>query len=93
MKASVQYARRGLVAQSDPWPGGRGTGGIPDPQSLLTEQQAAIYLGLSPRTLQNWRVRGIGPAFMKIGRLVRYRRQDVADWAGAQLRQSTSEPV
>jgi Helix-turn-helix domain len=41
----------------------------------LNETQAAEILGLSVRTLQAWRVRGGGPAYVKIGRSVRYQRR------------------
>lgn len=43
----------------------------------LTTPQAAAYLGISPRTLEDWRLRGGGPNFRKIGRLVRYARSDL----------------
>ncbi len=45
-----------------------------DSDALLTESQAAGFLNLSIRTLQAWRVRGGGPAYVKCGRAVRYRR-------------------
>lgn len=41
-------------------------------QSLFTTDDAAAYLRLSPRTLEHWREVGIGPAFIKLGRSVRY---------------------
>jgi hypothetical protein len=34
---------------------------------LLTEQEAAAYLAVSPATLRSWRCRGIGPAYIKLG--------------------------
>lgn len=41
---------------------------------LLTEQQAAALLGVQPTTLQVWRsTRRYPLAFIKVGRLVRYR--------------------
>lgn len=43
----------------------------------LSEREAAAYLGpVTERTLQNWRIKGIGPAYTKLGRRVAY---DVAD--------------
>ena len=46
-----------------------------DPDSLLTEDEAAELLQLSPRTLQTWRSKGIGPPCVDVGlRVVRYRR-------------------
>jgi DNA-binding transcriptional MerR regulator len=47
---------------------------------LLTEIQAADLLRLSVRTLQAWRTRGFGPAFVRAGRAVRYRHQDLIAW-------------
>lgn len=44
---------------------------------MLSEREASAYLGpVSVRTLQDWRVRGIGPAYTKLGRRVAY---NVAD--------------
>jgi len=59
---------------------------------LLTEKQAARVLGFSPRTLQAWRVRGGGPAFVHVSaRCVRYRREDLETWISERLRISTSD--
>jgi hypothetical protein len=49
--------------------------------TLLTTSQAAERLGLSPRTLEEWRLRGGGPVFRKLGRrAVRYAETDLADF-------------
>lgn len=34
----------------------------------LTTRQAAEVLGVSPRTLEDWRLRGGGPVYRKVGR-------------------------
>ena len=47
----------------------------------LTQQEAAAYLRLSPRTLERHRVEGTGSRFVKLGRRVLYRRSDLDDWA------------
>jgi len=48
---------------------------------LINEHQAADYLCYSVRALQNWRVRGGGPKFVKVsGRSVRYTRRDLQVW-------------
>jgi len=61
---------------------------------LINEHEAADYIGHSVRALQNWRVRGGGPKFVKIsGRSIRYRRCDLNDWIEARLVCSTSELV
>jgi len=48
--------------------------------ALLTEKQAARLLSISFRTLQAWRRIGTGPSFIKLGRAVRYRQQDLVEW-------------
>lgn len=63
-----------------------------DPQTYLSTHQAARYLGLSHRTLEGFRCRGGGPAFIKAGRRCLYRRHDLDDWALANRRISTSDP-
>jgi len=58
---------------------------------LINEQQAATFLGYTVRALQNWRVRGGGPKFIKVSaRSIRYRRQDLIDWAESRLVGNTS---
>ena len=47
---------------------------------LLTTVEAAANMGLSPRTLERYRVNGEGPKDLKLGRTVRYRRTDLDEW-------------
>lgn len=50
-------------------------------ESLISEIEASRILGIKQRTLQQWRVRGYGPEFVRIGqRLIRYKRSDVNLW-------------
>ena len=60
--------------------------------ALLTADSAASYLGCSPATLEKWRVKGGGPRFIKMGRLVRYRLHDLDSWVDDRARASTSDP-
>jgi len=61
---------------------------------LINEHEAADYLGYSVRALQNWRVRGGGPRFVKVSaRSIRYRRRDLRAWVEARLQSHTSEPA
>jgi hypothetical protein len=48
-------------------------------RSLWTELETADFLSLKSATLEAWRCRGGGPdlPYVKIGRTVRYRREDV----------------
>ena len=58
---------------------------------LITERDAADYLCYSVRALQNWRVRGGGPLFIKVsGRSVRYTRRDLKSWIDAKRVANTS---
>lgn len=50
---------------------------------LLSEDDAAPLCGVEPKTLQNWRYQGLGPAFIKMpGRRgkVAYDPDDIAAW-------------
>ena len=47
---------------------------------LWTTQQAAQYFGVPPATLVHWRYRQTGPPSYKVGRHVRYRPSELADW-------------
>jgi Helix-turn-helix domain len=43
----------------------------------LTESDAAIRLGLKVATLRAWRHQGRGPAFVRLGRAIRYLAGDI----------------
>ncbi len=59
---------------------------------LITETEAAQFLGYTIRALQNWRTRGGGPYFVKVSaRSIRYRRRDLISWADDRLQANTSE--
>ena len=62
-----------------------------DDASYLSTPAAAALLGLSPRTLDRYRVNGEGPQFHKFGRRVRYARADLLAWAAGRRRSSTSD--
>ncbi|CAJ0776271.1 helix-turn-helix domain-containing protein [Ralstonia chuxiongensis] len=49
-----------------------------NPAPLLDRLEAATYLGLKPQTLANWAVtRAHNLPYVKVGRNVRYRKQDL----------------
>jgi excisionase family DNA binding protein len=50
---------------------------------LITSQQLAEVLGIPLATVYQWRMRGTGPRAIKVGKHVRYRVSDVADWLDA----------
>lgn len=47
---------------------------------LITPRELANELGLPETTIAQWRYRHIGPSYLKVGRHVRYRREDVDRW-------------
>jgi hypothetical protein len=61
-------------------------------REYLNTDETAKRLRLSPRTLEKWRVTGSGPTFVKCGRRVVYRADDVDRWAEARRRHSTNDP-
>lgn len=58
---------------------------------LLVVDEAAAYCSLSKSYLNTLRVTGSGPAFLKLGRAVRYRRSDLDSWIESCLTRSTSD--
>lgn len=61
---------------------------------LLTETEAADYLGVSPRTLSNFRTRGGGPDYIKVGsKSVRYDLKDLQEYIADRRQNSTSEDL
>jgi excisionase family DNA binding protein len=47
---------------------------------ILTDVEVAERLGVSRFTVRSWRLKGVGPRFLKMGRAVRYRSQDVDEY-------------
>lgn len=63
----------------------------PPPKSdalWLDEQTVGARLGVSKATLQSWRYRGVGPSFYKLGKLVRYRAEELDAWLTTGMRNS-----
>jgi Helix-turn-helix domain len=54
-------------------------------------EKAAKYLGLAKQTLAKCRCRGGGPAYLKLGRKVVYRRLDLEEWLSTRRARSTSD--
>jgi excisionase family DNA binding protein len=59
--------------------------------NLLSQRDAAALLGLSPRTLERYRVTGQGCRYTKLGRRVLYRADDLEAWIASRVRTSTSD--
>lgn len=47
----------------------------------VSEKEAAVYISVTPRTMQNWRRDGVGPPFTRLPNgTVRYDRGDLEDY-------------
>lgn len=58
----------------------------------LTEPEAAQYIGVAPATLTQWRCTGrYDLPFLKIGRLIRYRRSDLDAWLESRVRRHSGD--
>lgn len=56
-------------------------------RKLLTQKEAAAWIGVHLTTLRRWRKSGEGPAFIVIRdrdhKIIRYREDDLDEWADA----------
>lgn len=59
-------------------------------EGLLTTVEAAARLGIARRTLEDWRVRGGGPPFAKLGSRVLYDPAELAAFVQARTRTNTA---
>lgn len=58
---------------------------------LLTPDDVAKRLGLSVQTLAIWRLRALGPRYLRISSRVRYRERDLEEFLASCMRMSTSD--
>jgi helix-turn-helix protein len=49
-------------------------------EELLSDEELAAILEVAPKTPAQWRHRGVGPRYIKYGRIVRYRPSDVREY-------------
>ncbi len=89
------FAGTGDAAQAPPAEAGVESEGDPrmdgDAGNRLDTRDAAAWLGLSPKTLERYRVSGEGPVFHRFGTRVRYLLADIEAWTSAWRRVSASE--
>ena len=60
-------------------------------EELLTTKELAKVLNIDDRTPESWRMRGVGPRFIRVGGLPRYRPSDVREYLDANAAVSTSQ--
>jgi len=58
-------------------------------EALVTEGEAASLLRVSLTSVRRWRREGRGPVYRKMGRSVRYRQDDLADFIASARRIET----
>ena len=61
------------------------------PTPLIDTHAVADWLGVPPRTLDQWAYRQIGPPFAKVGRHRRYDPVQVQDWIDRRTTASGSD--
>lgn len=59
-------------------------------RDLLTQKELSERIDTKESTLAQWRYLGRGPKFVRLGRKIFYREQDIADFIEANVHQSTS---
>jgi excisionase family DNA binding protein len=58
---------------------------------MLRTEQAAKILDVTKSTLECWRCRGGGPQFVRYGRAIRYREEDLERFIESKVQRNTSE--
>ncbi len=71
----------------------KGTTNMKNQQSVLIDEiQAAEMLSIDRRTLQKWRIEGLGPKFVRLSKkCVRYSLKDISKWIDDRTFGSTTE--
>ena len=59
--------------------------------NLVTPSQLFARIGIKETTLATWRVLGRGPRFIRVGRSIRYRSEDVEAWLSDRTADSTTD--
>ncbi|MEE3066619.1 MAG: helix-turn-helix domain-containing protein [Actinomycetota bacterium] len=54
-------------------------------REIVSTATAAEILGVAPGTLRYWRYMDIGPRSFRVGRHVKYQREDIDAWVTSQL--------
>jgi hypothetical protein len=58
---------------------------------IMTSKETAEFLGIKEKRLREWRCRGFGPRFHKMGHLVRYKSVTLRGWQASQEYAGTFE--
>lgn len=89
----IQTAAIYTETEITPLPGAaQPSAAAPGNPEFLTNDEAAAFLRLSPRTLEKQRVLGGGPRYRKFGARVLYAIGDLRTWADGRAYGMTSDP-
>lgn len=61
--------------------------------NALDQKELAVRWRISPRTLEQWRWRGIGPRYLKVGARVLYPLEMVVAYEAAHIHANTVGPL
>ena len=62
-------------------------------EPLAAEAETAAELHIQPQTLRAWRIRGQGPRYVRVGKLIKYRSSDIRDWVQSRVTEPASRPA
>ena len=57
----------------------------------LTTEDVSKILKVSTRTVREMRKKGTGPSYAIVGKVARYRREDIAEWLHARIVQAPQQ--
>jgi hypothetical protein len=64
---------------------------LPLAPRYVDEIEAARYLSIARKSLQNWRLRGVGPKFVRLEGSIRYSIHELTTYAENRVAQSLAE--
>ena len=64
-----------------------------DPEALVSETEAAKFLGCTKFCLRSWRTKKIGVPYVRVGRLCRYRISDLQQFLDAHRVEPVGEKI
>lgn len=65
---------------------------LPDADdALILSVQLSSYIGISSQTLAHWRMTGVGPKYVKMGKAVAYKAGEVRTWLSSCEKAATCE--
>lgn len=60
---------------------------------LINAKHTAQHLCVTEGTLAKWRLKGVGPKFLRVGRRIAYDPRDVQTWLNSRRVNSTSQEL